>query len=117
MQICRLTDLPDLGARSFRVGEGDWPLRAFLVRQGDEVRAYVNRCPHAGHPLDLVPGRFLVADGSAIQCSSHGARFDLESGRCFSGPCQGRALQGVPVVVRDGQISLAETFRLTDYDP
>ncbi len=117
MQICHLSDLLDPGARSFRVGEGAWPLRAFVVRHGEQVRAYVNRCPHAGHPLDLVPGRFLVTDGSAIQCSSHGAQFDPEDGLCFIGPCAGRALQPIPITVSDDQIWLADSFRLADYDP
>ena len=62
--ICRLADLEDYGSRGFTVGGGDWPLRGFVVRSGKEVRAFVNRCPHAGHPLDLRPHRFLTPDQS-----------------------------------------------------
>jgi nitrite reductase/ring-hydroxylating ferredoxin subunit len=117
MQICRLADLADPDARSFQVGEGDWPLRAFLVRRGTLVRAYVNRCPHAGHPLNLRPDQFLRADGEEIVCRSHAAMFRLDDGLCTAGPCPGQRLQPVPVIVVDGWIRLADSFRLDDYDP
>jgi nitrite reductase/ring-hydroxylating ferredoxin subunit len=117
MRICPLADLDDPGARAFKVGDGNWPLRAFVVRDGASVRAYVNRCPHAGHPLDLVPGRFLSGDGQTILCSSHAAEFTIADGVCVAGPCPGRSLQRLPIEVRDGAIWLAEAFRLQDYEP
>ncbi len=104
--ICRLSDL-GAGARGFTVGAGDWPLRIFLVRAGNEVHGYLNRCPHAGHPLDLLPGRFLTADGSLILCSSHGALFEKSTGYCLAGPCAGRSLTPVPLQVRCGFVLLA----------
>jgi hypothetical protein len=30
--ICPLHELGELGARGFRMGEGEWPLRGFVVR-------------------------------------------------------------------------------------
>ncbi len=117
MQICRLSDLADPDARGFRVGSGDWPLRAFLVRQGSVLRAYVNRCPHAGHPLDLRPDQFLSSDGSVIVCSSHAALFRPVDGLCVAGPCPGRSLRPIPIEVRDGWVVLAASFRADDYDP
>ena len=104
--ICRLTDLQETGARAFRVGGGDWPLRGFVVRSGTEVRAYVNHCPHAGHPLDLRPNRFLTPDGSLIVCASHGALFEKEGGQCIAGPCAGQSLRAIAVEVRDGLVLL-----------
>ena len=53
--ICPLHELADPGASAFTMGEGDWPLRGFVVRQGDSVHAYVNHCPHAGFPLNWSP--------------------------------------------------------------
>src|SRR2546429_10015388 len=82
--VCRLTELERQGARAFTIGAGDWPLRGFVVRAGDAVRGYVNRCPHAGHPLNLLPERFLTADGALILCSSHGALLDRKSTRLNS---------------------------------
>jgi nitrite reductase/ring-hydroxylating ferredoxin subunit len=106
--ICRLSDLEQHGARGFTIGEGDFPLRGFVVRVGDGVRGYVNRCPHAGHPLDLLPQRFLTADGTLILCASHGALFEKASGQCVAGPCVGRSLVPVPLEVRGGCVLLAD---------
>lgn len=97
--VCRLGDLEEHGARGFTVGAGAWPLRAFVVRCGNEVRGYVNRCPHAGHPLDLRPHRFLTQDRAMILCSSHGALFEKDAGRCLAGPCAGEQLRAVPLEV------------------
>ena len=106
--ICRLRDLEQHGARGFTIGEGDFPLRGFVVQVADGVRGYVNRCPHAGHPLDLLPQRFLTVDGALILCSSHGALFEKSSGQCVAGPCVGRSLIPVPIEVRGGCVLLAD---------
>ena len=91
--ICRFSELPDPGSRAFSVGEGDWPLRGFLIRKGDEVFAYVNRCPHAGHPLNWEPpDDFLTQEKTLIMCRSHGALFEMNTGRCVAGPCAGKSL-------------------------
>jgi nitrite reductase/ring-hydroxylating ferredoxin subunit len=105
--VCRLTDLDEHGARAFTIGTGNWPLRGFVVRAGAEVRGYVNRCPHAGHPLNLLPNRFLTPDGALILCSSHGAVFEKQTGYCVAGPCAGRSLRAVPIEVQAGFVMLA----------
>ena len=97
--VCRLSDLEEHGARGFTLGAGDWPLRGFVVRCGNEVRGYINRCPHAGHPLDLRPHRFLTPDRALILCSSHGALFEKDAGFCLAGPCAGERLRAVPLEV------------------
>jgi nitrite reductase/ring-hydroxylating ferredoxin subunit len=107
--VCRLTELEARGARAFTLGGGEWPLRGFVVRVGDGVRGYVNRCPHAGHPLNLLPDRFLTPDGALIVCCSHGALFEKSSGYCVAGPCAGRALTPVPLEIRCGLVLLADS--------
>jgi nitrite reductase/ring-hydroxylating ferredoxin subunit len=106
--ICRLSDLEEHGARAFTIGSGDWPLRGFVVRAGEAVRGYINHCPHAGHPLNLRPHRFLTPDGALILCSSHGALFEKLTGYCVVGPCAGRSLRPIPLTVADGFVMLAE---------
>ena len=106
--ICRDSELGADAARGFTIGGGDWPLRGFVVRSGAELRAYVNRCPHAGHPLNLLPERFCTPDGALILCSSHGALFEKLTGYCVAGPCAGRALTPVPLEVRSGYVMLAD---------
>jgi len=106
--VCRLSELEG-GARGFTLGCGDWPLRGLVVRVGEVVRGYLNRCPHAGHPLDLLPQRFLTADGTLILCSSHGALFEKASGLCVAGPCAGRALTPIALQVRCGFVLLDDS--------
>jgi len=106
--ICRFADLADPGALSFTIATADWPLRGFIVRVGAEVRGYVNHCPHAGHPLDITPHRFLTHDGALILCGSHGALFDKLSGYCIAGPCAGRSLRQIPLQLQAGFVMLAD---------
>jgi nitrite reductase/ring-hydroxylating ferredoxin subunit len=109
--LCALRELDDPGARAFTIAVGedrsDWPLRGLVVRRGAEVRAYVNRCPHAGHPLNLRPHDFLTPDRTLLLCNSHGALFEIDTGLCVAGPCSGARLRPVPVEIRDGYVLLA----------
>jgi nitrite reductase/ring-hydroxylating ferredoxin subunit len=105
--IAHLHELGDPGSREFSVGAGDWPLRGFVVRKGDDVFAYLNRCPHAGHPLNFKPSYdFLSLDRQFIMCRSHGAVFELANGKCVAGPCVGQALQGFATRVRGSEVIL-----------
>lgn len=106
--LCRLTDLDATGSRGFSVGEGDWPLRGFIVKTATGIAAYVNYCPHAGHPLNLRPDKFLTPDRNLILCCSHGALFARDNGLCIAGPCAGRSLTAIPVEVVGGCVMLAE---------
>ena len=102
--ICRVDELSDPGARAFSIGEGDWPLRGFLVRKGDHVFGYVNRCPHAGHPLNWRPDEFLTPNNTLIMCRSHGAMFEIDSGRCVAGPCAGQSLRELRVRIENDDV-------------
>lgn len=104
IEVVRLDELDDPGCREFAVGEGAWPFKGFVVRQGDRVHAYQNFCVHAGHPLNWRPNEFLTPDKSLIVCASHGALFDIASGDCAGGPCRGRSLRAVDCEVRDGVV-------------
>ncbi len=102
--VGRLDELSDPGCREFQIGDGDWPLRGFVVRQGDAVYAYENFCAHVGHPLNWMPDAFLTKDQSSIMCASHGALYEIDTGLCFAGPCIGKSLRTVEVAVRDGTV-------------
>jgi nitrite reductase/ring-hydroxylating ferredoxin subunit len=106
--VCALSALEAGDARGFTIGGAAWPLRGLVVRVGEVVYGYVNRCPHAGHPLDLLPQRFLTADRTLILCASHGALFEKATGYCVAGPCAGRSLTPVPLQVKCGFVWLAE---------
>ena len=113
ISIGRIEELDDPGCREFTSGAGDWPFRGFVVRRGSAVYAYENYCVHAGHPLNWMPDRFLSKDGRAIICASHGAMYDIASGRCIAGPCKGGSLRRVDCEVREGEILVSLDDRRT----
>ncbi len=102
--LCRLDDIEDGGALNFSFGEGAAGTAIFLLRRGTAVYGYLNVCPHAGSPLDWIPGKFLNATGTMIQCATHGARFRIEDGFCERGPCPGSSLTPVALAVEDGHV-------------
>lgn len=102
--VGRVDEIDDHGCREFSIGEGDWPLRGFVVRQGDEFFAYQNLCMHVGHPLNWKPDSFLTKDGSQIICASHGALYDIRSGECTAGPCPGKFLRKVEIEISGNEI-------------
>jgi len=83
---------------------GDEVVSLFVVRRDNEVKGYINSCPHTGVPLEWVPDQFLDADGSFIECATHGALFTIEDGKCVSGPCAGDSLRPVRLAVEDDVI-------------
>ncbi len=105
-RICALDDIADPGSREFVLPGGEDGASGFVVRRGDVVRAYRNRCPHTGVSLNWVPDQFLDPEGSLIQCATHGALFRPEDGRCVRGPCRGRTLEALPVTVENGAVWL-----------
>ena len=106
-KLCSLAELPASGCKEFRLEVDGVELPCFLVRHQGLVRAYRNRCPHTGAPLNWNPDVFLNLEGTHIQCDIHNAQFRIDDGLCLLGPCVGRALEPVTVLERDGEIWLA----------
>lgn len=104
ISVGRFDEIDDPGCREFSIGDGDWPFKGFVVRQGDDVYAYQNFCVHVGHPLNWRPDSFLTKDKNAIICASHGAMYEIDTGVCAGGPCKGRELRKVAVEVRGGEV-------------
>ena len=114
--LCAVDDLAKQPCRGFRVGDGPWPLSGFLVRRGRYIRAYLNRCPHAGHQLNLKPHQFLTPDQSLIVCCSHGALFDMDTGYCVDGPCAGESLVPIPIEIIGGHVLLGADVNPADFE-
>ncbi len=104
--LCRLDDIPDGGATAVDATLVDGDESLILLRRGDQVRGYLNVCPHAGRRLDYAPGKFLLKNDTLI-CAVHGATFNQGDGLCIAGPCRGEHLRTVAVQVDDGEVKLA----------
>ena len=107
MRLSALNDIADGGFAEVEATIDGDAESLVLYRVGDEVRAWLNVCPHAGRRLDWAPGQFLKSKDGHLVCAAHGASFELDRGDCVAGPCRGDALRAVPVQVRDGEVWLA----------
>jgi len=95
-----LSALADVSVREFQFGEGRRVFSMLAIRRGDQVRAYVNACPHVGLPLTFRSPRVLSMDGARLVCSNHFAEFTADDGRAIAGPVEpGCALARIPVHV------------------
>lgn len=107
--LARLADLADGGVQVIDLNPDEFPpLTGLLVRTGEEVQCFLNRCPHAGRPLGIGSSRILTSDGELMQCLAHGALFEKQTGLCIAGPCVDDSLRRLPVVVEGGEVRLAE---------
>ncbi|HMA48856.1 MAG TPA: Rieske (2Fe-2S) protein [Magnetospirillaceae bacterium] len=94
-------------ARGFVIEMQAGRFYGFVVRQGETVRGYVDRCPHMGFQLVQRLDDYLTPSGEMIACAWHSALFDIADGRCLGGPCRGQRLIPWPVAVIDGRIVTA----------
>ena len=118
--VCRISDIKEGEAAGFvlmQVEEGGepkaWPI--LVRRKGDRIYGYENTCPHQRGRLDASPGQFLDKDGKFISCGKHHAQFDLDTGECFMGPCQGERLTPITVVIDDDDVCVTGV-RLVEED-
>ena len=99
--------IPDGTARNFVLQLRAGRFHGFIVRRGDAVHGYVDRCPHAGVPLAQQLDEYLTPGGELIACSWHGALFRIDDGLCVGGPCLGQRLAPWPVTVAAGALVTA----------
>jgi nitrite reductase/ring-hydroxylating ferredoxin subunit len=99
--------IPDGSARNFVLEMHAGRFHGFVVRRGDAVYGYVDRCAHMALPLAQKLDDYLTPDGTLIQCSWHGALYAIDDGLCVGGPCIGARLTPWPVEIRDGMIVTA----------
>ena len=104
LPLCPAADLVERGkAVVFDVLLWGQPARAFGLRFGGALVAYINRCAHVPVEMDWQPGEFLDHDKRWIVCSIHGASYEPADGRCVGGPCGRSQLMRVAVAEIDGQ--------------
>lgn len=101
-ELCSVHDLEEGQSLGFDLPDNP----VFAVRKDGEIYVYKNVCPHLGVALEFMENEFLDQDGALIECSTHGALFEIESGHCLAGPCQGENLTPVGFVVQNDVIVL-----------
>ena len=102
--ICQLSDIEDGKALEFSYGSGTDSRDIFIQRVGDAVFAYENNCPHAHIPMNMKEGVFTEKSGKYIMCANHGALFEMNSGKCVAGPCNGQFLTEIELDLVGGDI-------------
>lgn len=102
--ICRVDEIELPGSREFSIKQEKHSVEGFVIRHHGGVSVYVNQCPHTGASLNWQPDQFLSFDNAFIQCSIHGALFQLDNGLCVRGPCIGRSLEKLPYVLDSDRI-------------
>ena len=106
-RLCALADIADPGSKGFLFRAENKLFLGFVVRLGDEVFGYLDRCPHNGFPLAPQPDQYLTREGDLILCGAHGALFRLGDGLCVGGPCAGAKLWSWPVRVEGDAVVAA----------
>ena len=103
--LCPSTELIERGdAHVFEVLHFREPARAFVLRFDGRLVAYLNRCLHVPTEMDWQYGEFLDSGKEFILCSTHGAAYEPQTGRCAGGPCGRGKLTAMDVEERDGQV-------------
>ncbi len=107
--LCRSGEIAEGEARAFALREGS-RTKLILVRRLGVLYAYWDACPHYGDtPMAWRTNAYLNADGDRIVCASHGAQFEIETGRCVLGPALGKSLTPAPIEVgAGGEVRLSQ---------
>lgn len=101
-ELCSVHDLAEGQSLGFDLPDNP----VFAVRKDDQIYVYKNSCPHLGTALEFMENQFLDMDGALIECSTHGALFEIDTGHCLVGPCQGDHLTPVAFDVQNDVIVL-----------
>ena len=118
--ICSSSDIQAGEAKAFDLERLDEsgksrPFRIVVVKNREsQVFGYVNACPHQGVWLNIGSGSFLDDAGDLIKCGRHGAKFEIESGRCIAGDCEGALLESVAIVPVDDEICIVGVALVED---
>jgi len=104
--LCKTTDIEDPGSKGFELKIKRNSHSIFVVHKNGEFFAYYNQCPHTGASLEWQENQFLDMDKALIQCATHDALFNINSGKCISGPCAGDSLQSIALSIKGDTLHL-----------
>ena len=93
--VAKLEEIPEKEGFLFQSG----PYQIALFRDGEQISALNNECPHAGASLSNG-----YTDGKIVACPWHGWEFDCATGKCVS--VEGYDAETFRVVVEDGVVKV-----------
>jgi nitrite reductase (NADH) small subunit len=103
VRVCRIEDIPQLGARRYLRPDGK--AVAIFRTADDGVFALRDACPHKGGPLSQG-----IVFGAKVACPLHNWTIDLDSG-CAAAPDEG-CVRRFAVRVESGRVMLDATTPL-----
>jgi len=108
-RITSVDDVPSDTTLVYRLRpvDGEEPREAILLRDEEGVVSWLNYCQHFTH-IKLDKGSGAELRNGEVICTNHGAYFEVDSGRCTYGPCEGAYLTEVEVAVDDGDVVLVD---------
>lgn len=83
--------------------------KLLVLRQGDHVHAFANRCAHFGVPLAAQAAQLISTPLKSLTCNVHYARYAWATGACEAGECDGEALIAVPIDHDNGVLRIGAT--------
>lgn len=102
--MARVAEIGPGQSKKFLLQCENGELEAFVVNHDGHFHAYVNRCCHVPMTMDWIDNQFFTEDGRYLQCATHGAWYEPDSGECVAGPPVGKCLTRVALTIRDGDV-------------
>lgn len=96
IEVCRVEDIPRMGARVARTGDGD--IAVFRTAK-DQIFALRDRCPHKNGPLSQG-----IVHGARVTCPLHNLVMELADGQATP-PDEG-SVPCYPVRIEEGKVLL-----------
>ncbi len=91
-------------ARPFNKAVRGHIFHGFIVKKASKYFAYQNMCRHLSVTLDADNGDFFTHDKKHLQCHLHGAIYEIDTGLCIGGPCEGARLIPLDCVEEDARV-------------
>ncbi|MDG2242620.1 MAG: Rieske (2Fe-2S) protein [Rhodospirillaceae bacterium] len=106
--LCQVGDLAATKAKDVIIKNGDEQHSIMVVEWHGDIHAYVNSCPHARVPLNMLGDTFFDLTGKYLLCTMHGAHFRPSDGYCTRGPCRGKSLRPFPIKVEGDNVVVVQ---------
>ncbi|WP_436936091.1 Rieske (2Fe-2S) protein [Halovenus marina] len=116
-RIAALDEIPEDSSLLITVRDGFDREEAILVRHDEGVLAVKNSCPH-WTDVRLDSGSGATVRDDELVCAKHGATFEVDSGVCTYGPCEGAQIEPLSVTVSDDDVYLTDdTYTFEERGP